>query len=326
MRIAVYGAGAVGGFLAANLARAGRDVALIARGAHLAAIRANGLTLETPDERFTVAVRASGDPAAIGPVDLVLVTAKTTANQAVAQGITPLLGPATPVVFAQNGVLWWYGQGFEPPVPADTERLDPDGRLAAAISPERRLGLIVYSPNEVKAPGVVTTASAKSRFVLGAADPGRSLDDVAAALADAGFGLALTPDIRAAMWKKLLVNISTGPVTALTRATAAGVVENPGTAVVSRRLIEEALIIAEAHGFHDLGIDPVALSVAGSRPDHKPSMLQDVERGRAIEIDSMARIVQDFARQAGIATPTLDIVLALLIRLGRTLGIYEGGD
>ena len=326
MKIAIYGAGAVGGFLAAKLARAGRDVALIARGAHLAAIQADGLTLETPDERFTVAVEASEDSASIGPVDLVLVTAKTTANPAVADGIAPLLGPKTPVVFAQNGVLWWYGQGFQPPVPTDTKRLDPDGKLAAAIAPERRLGLIVYSPNEVKAPGIVTTASTKSRFVLGSADPSRPLDDVAATLGDAGFGLAQTPDIRVAMWKKLLVNVSTGPVTALTRATAAGVVEDAGTGVISRQLIEEVLAVAEAHGFRELGIDPAALSAAGSRPDHKPSMLQDVERGRAIEIDSMVRIVQDFARQAGIATPTLDTVLALLIRLGRTLGIYPGGD
>ena len=125
MRIAIYGAGAVGGFLAAKLARAGRDVALIARGDHLAAIQADGLTLETPDQRFTVAVQASDDPATIGPVDLVLVTVKTTANQAVADGIAPLLGPTTPVVFAQNGVLWWYGQGFQPPVPADTTAARP---------------------------------------------------------------------------------------------------------------------------------------------------------------------------------------------------------
>ncbi len=326
MKIAVYAAGAVGGFLAAQLARAGREVAVIARGTQLAAIQADGLTLETPDERFTVALEASDDPAAIGPVDLVLVTAKTTANPAIAAGIGPLLGPTTPVVFAQNGVLWWYGQGFRPAVPADTTRLDPDGKLAAAIAPERRLGLIVYSPNEVKAPGVVTTASARSRFVLGAAEPGRPLDDVADALGNAGFDLELASDIRAAMWKKLLVNVSTGPVTALTRATAAGVVEDPGTAVVSRKLIEEALAVAEAHGFRDLGIDPAALSATGSRPDHKPSMLQDVERGRAVEIDSMVRIVQDFARQGGIATPTLDTVLALLIRLARTLGIYAGGD
>jgi len=322
MRIAVYGAGSVGGYLAARLARAGREVAVIARGGHLAAIRAQGLTLETPDERFTVAVEASDDPAEIGPVDLVLVTAKTTANPAVAAGIAPLLGPTTPVVFAQNGVFWWYGQGFAPPVPAPVTRLDPTGALAAAIAPERRRGLVVYSPNEVTAPGVVHCGSTKNRFVLGAPEPALPLDDVAAALHGAGFGLETTADIRGVMWKKLLVNISTGPVTALTRATAAGVVEDPGTALVSRRLIEEALAVAEAHGFQDLGIDPIALSKAGSRPDHKPSMLQDVERGRPFEIDSMARVVKDFARAAEIATPTLDVVLALVVRLGKSLGIY----
>ena len=322
MKIAVYGAGSVGGYLAARLAKAGREVAVIARGEHLAAIQANGLVLETPDERFAVKVQASDDPGRIGPVDLVLVTAKTTANQAVAGGIAPLLGPETPVVFAQNGVFWWYGQGFRPPVPATTTRLDPAGRLAAAIAPERRLWLVVHSPNEVRAPGIVKNGSTRNRFVLGAADPSRPLDDAVAALDGAGFVLERTGDIRAAMWRKLLVNVSTGPVTALTRATAAGVVEDPGTAALSRRLIEEALAVAEAHGFDDLGIDPVTLSQPGSRPRHKPSMLQDVERGRALEIDSMARIVQDLAREAGVATPTLDLVLALLIRLARTRGIY----
>ncbi len=322
MRIAVYGAGSVGGYLAARLAKAGREVAVIARGPHLEAIRASGLTLETPEERFTVEVEASDDPGEIGPVDLVLVTAKTTANQAVAAGIAPLLGAKTPVAFAQNGVFWWYGEGFRPPVPTSTTRLDPDGRLAAAIGAERRLGLVVHSPNEATAPGVVHNGSTRNRFVLGAADPTRPLDDVVEALEGAGFDLERTRDIRAAMWKKLLVNVSTGPVTALTRATAAGVVEDPATADLSRRLIEEALAVAEAHGFRDLDIDPVALSKPGSRPRHKPSMLQDVERGRPLEIDSMARIVQDFARQAGLPTPTLDIVLALLVRLARTLGVY----
>ncbi|MEZ5864221.1 MAG: 2-dehydropantoate 2-reductase N-terminal domain-containing protein [Geminicoccaceae bacterium] len=158
MKVAVYGAGSVGGYLAARLAKAGREVAVIARGAHLAAIEANGLTLETPEERFTVAVQASDDPTRIGPVDLVLVTAKTTANPAVAAGIGPLLGPATPVAFAQNGVFWWYSQGFSPPVPASTTRLDPEGRLAAAIAPERRMGLVVHSPNEVVAPAWSGTA------------------------------------------------------------------------------------------------------------------------------------------------------------------------
>ncbi|MEZ5864222.1 MAG: ketopantoate reductase C-terminal domain-containing protein [Geminicoccaceae bacterium] len=126
------------------------------------------------------------------------------------------------------------------------------------------------------------------------------------------------------MWKKLLVNVSTGPVTALTRATSAEVVNDPAAAAVSRRLIEEAIAVAAAHGFVDLGIDPVARTRPGSRAQHKPSMLQDIELRRPPEIDTMARIVQDFAREAGVPTPTLDTVLALLIRLSRTLGIYAG--
>lgn len=322
MRIAVYGAGAVGGYLAARLAKAGCEVAVIARGPHLAAIRRDGLTLETPDERFTVAVEGSDDPRAIGPVDLVLVTAKTTANAEIAQRIGALLHDRTPVVFAQNGVFWWYGQGFEPGRPVDTQRLDPDGRLAAAIAPERRMGLVIYSPNEVTAPGHIACGARRNRFVLGAPQamgPGHAtdLDRVATALGDAGFTLETTGDIRAEMWRKLLVNLSTGPLCALTRATAAGIVEDPATRAVCRRLMEEGLAVARAHGFADLGIDPEARSAPGSRPDHKPSMLQDVERGRPIELDSMVRIVQDFARAAAVPTPTLDTVVALALGLAR---------
>jgi 2-dehydropantoate 2-reductase len=226
VRIVVYGAGSVGGFLAARLAKAGRDVAVIARGPHLAAIRARGLTLEAPDETFTVQVQANDDPAAIGPADLVLVTAKTTANPAVAASIGPLLHAGTRVVFAQNGVFWWYGRASIRACRRCREARS-EGRLAAAVPPERAMGLVIYSPNEVVEPGRVVCGSSNSRFVLGAPRPDTPLDTVRDALADAGFTLETTADIRAAMWKKLLVNLSSAPLAALTQATSAEIVGDP---------------------------------------------------------------------------------------------------
>ena len=323
MRIVIFGAGAVGGYLAAQLTRAGRDVAVVARGEQLAAITDAGLTLETPDETFTVAVQAADDPAALGPADLVLVTLKTTANPLVPAAIAHLLHDTTRVVFVQNGVFWWYGQGFDPGVSFDTARLDPEGRLAHAIPAERAMGLVVYSPNEVVAPGRVLCTMRDCHFHLGqpVRDAGAS-EAVAEALGGAGFRVERPADIRQAMWKKLLLNLSTAPFCTLTRATASGLDDEPGISEVARAMVLEAIRVAAAHGFADLGVDPVALTRPGGRLAHKPSMLQDLERGRPLELDSMLAIVQDFARSAEIETPTLDIVLALLTRLARTEGLY----
>lgn len=323
MRIAVYGAGAVGGFLAAQLARAGRDVAVIARGEQLDAIRAAGLTLELPGETFTVRLEASDDPAAIGPVDLVLVTLKTTANATVAAGIAPLLHDDTGMVFAQNGVFWWYGEGFEPGVPVVTARLDPAGRLVAAIGRGRAMGLVVYSPNTVMAPGRVRCTMRDSHFHLGgpAAAAGR-IDRAAELLGDAGFRLERPADIRAAMWKKLLLNLCTAPLAALTGADEAALANALGIGGVARGMVEDGIAVAAAHGFADLGVDAAKLVTPGQGSAHKPSMLQDLERGRPLEIDSMLAIVQDFARSAGVATPTLDTVLPLLMLMARERGLY----
>jgi 2-dehydropantoate 2-reductase len=326
VRIAVFGAGAVGGFLAAHLARAGRDVSVIARGAQLDAIRADGLTLELPHETFDVALEASDDPRTVGPVDLVLVTVKTTANPAIAAAMAPLLHDGTAVVFAQNGVFWWYGLGFDPGVPVDAARLDPEGRLAATLGPDRALGLVIYSPNEVIAPGRIRCTVSDSRFHLGG--PDRAAGQVAraaAALGDAGFRLEVPADIRAAMWQKLVLNLCTSPLSTLTRATEAGLESLPGMIEVGRGMVRDGLAVAAAHGFRDLGIDPEKLVAPGLRTPHRPSMLQDLERGRPLEIDSLLAIVQDFARAAGVATPTIDTVLPLLILLARGRGLYPAG-
>ena len=329
MRVCVFGAGAVGGYLAARLAHAGRhEVSLITRGAHLDAIRRHGLKLVTPDETFVAAPRAAADPAELGAQDLVIVSAKAPALPAIARTIGPLLGPDTPVAFAMNGVFWWYGHGFAPHGrPLDLRRLDPDGSLHREIGPKRALGMVVYSPNEVVEPGVVHNGGRANRFALGdPEDPNSARVRAAAeALSGAGFGVEVVGDIRREMWRKLVRNLSAAPICALTGARSREAVEDPATREVSRALIREAIAVAAGHGFDDLGVDPEGLTTPGNRPLHKPSMLQDLERGRPMEIDAMLGVVADFAAAAaagGVPTPTLDTVLALLILRARTAGVY----
>ena len=328
MRICIYGAGAIGGYLAARLAHAGRKVSVVARGAHLEAIRNTGLTLITPGERFTVHPAAAEHPAELGQQDLVIVAAKTPALPEIARKLEALLGPETPVVFAVNGVFWFYGDGFTPHGQRlDTGRLDPDGALHRLVGPERAFGMVIYSPNEVVEPGVVRNEREhNNRFVLGEAMPsGGSSSRLAAAaeaLGGSGFTLEATPDIRRAMWMKLVRNVSGSPLCALTGADMSTAFADPAVRAVRASLLREALAVASAHGFDDLGISPETQREERTELAHKPSMLQDMERGRPIEIDTMLGIVADFGAAAGVATPILDTVVALLATRARVVGSY----
>ena len=327
MRIGIVGAGAVGGYLAASLARHGRDVAVVTRGPHLAAIRAHGLTLEDGRGRCTVRIPAAADPAELGPCDLYIVTAKHPALPAVARALAPVLGPTTPVAFAMNGVFWFYGHKFAPlgrPLPLT--RLDPEGACATLIGPERALGIVVHSPNEVVAPGIVRNGGTMNRLVIGdtAAAPTPRLRAAAAALEGCGFTLETTTELRAAMWRKLMLNLSGAPLCALTGATRGQLVADAGSRRIAVTILTEALGVAAAHGFTALGIEPERESAAGAGLGHKPSMLQDLERGRPIEVDSILAVVQDLARDAAIPTPALDIVTALLRGRAATAGCLPG--
>lgn len=325
MRICIFGAGAVGGYLAARLARAGKSVSLIARGANLQAIRSQGLRLETPAEDFVVHPTASDDPAALGPQDIVILSAKTPALPAIARTIAPLLHPGTTLVFAVNGVFWFYAHGFRPGglVPA-TERLDQGQTLENLIGADKALGMVIYSPNTVVAPGHVRNARAKGdRFILGEARQGeteRALE-VAGGLAGAGLDVRVEADIRRAMWTKLTLNVASSPLCCLTRQKAKTAFADPEIRRLAHGLISETLAIARAHGF-DLDIDPERQSSAEEKTDHKPSMLQDLELGRPMEIDSQLLILKDFARQLDQPTPTLDIILPLLVQRARLAGAY----
>ena len=325
MKIAVVGAGAVGGYLAAELARAGHQVSVIARGENLRAIQTSGLVLETSADRFVVQLQASEDPADLGPQDLVIVTAKTPALPELFRRLGPLLAPDTPVLNAMNGVFWWYAHDFAPEgIAPDTRRLDPDGRLAETLPLERCVGMIVYSANSMVAPGVVRNTSPANRFIIGAAHRGGGPDveAIARAIGDARFETVPTSDIRREMWHKLLRNIASASVAVLTGATIADIADNPDLAEIARSVHLEAAAVAEAHGFGGFAAEAETLYRPGTRLRHKPSMLQDLELGRRMEIDTMIAIVQDFARQSSVPTPRLDTLLPLVIARAELAGCY----
>ncbi len=314
MKIAIFGAGAVGSCLGAGLAESGADVTLIARGAHLDAMRANGLTIVRDGASRTVTVRCTDDPAEAGPQDTVIVTLKAhTAGDNVA-AMRPLLGTDTAVVTAMNGIPWWYfyrsGGRFEG---HRLESADPGGRQWADIGPERAIGCVVYAAAEVAAPGTVAHIFGRA-LPLGEPDGTRSdrCRRLGAALEAAGFEAPVVSDIRDQIWRKLWGNLSFNPVSVLTHGTLAGLVEDPGALAVIRAMMVEAEAVGHALGI-DFGMDVDArIALASEVGAHRSSMLQDLMRGRSLEIDPLVTAVQEMGRLVGVATPTIDQVLALV--------------
>ncbi len=298
MRIAVYGAGAIGGHLAVRLAQNGHDVTVIARGAHLAAMQAGGLTLHTPSETLHATPRATDDPRAAGPQDAVLVTAKSPALPAIAPLLAPLLGPDTPVAFVMNGIPWWYGH-------------DPDG-IATHIPAARALGAVIYSACTVTAPGHITVEHARSRLLLGEPDGSVSprLSALAAALRCTGLKVDETPVIRDWIWTKLLMNLASGSFAVLTRSPPRDIYAEPAALAAARAVAHEGAALAAALGC-TIRMDIEAQLIAGQSMTHKPSILQDLEAGRPMEIATILDAPLALARAADVATPTLDVMAAL---------------
>jgi len=322
MRICVFGAGAVGSHFAVRLALAGHDVSCVMRGPHLDAVQANGLTLRVGNGEFKAGVKASDDSAALGPQDVVISTLKATGLASLAGGLQPLLGEDTAVVFAQNGIPWWYDIGLSPkhpPVP-DLAFLDPGGRLRAAIPRERIVGGVVFSSNEIVAPGVVANLSPeRNRLLIGECDdrPSERIAQLRAALNAAQIESAEVTQIRETIWSKLLTNMSMSVLCLLTGQTARAVRDDPALADVVPRLLDEANSIAQSC-FPEVK----RVTRSGPAPDHKPSILQDYELGRAMEIDVLVRAPSAFARAAGLSTPMLDLMAALAIRQARDKALY----
>jgi len=323
MRICVFGAGAVGSHFAVRLALAGHDVSCVMRGPHLDAVQANGLTLRVGSAEFKARVKASDDPAALGAQDVVISTLKATGLASLAKSLQPLLGADTAVVFAQNGIPWWYDIGLSPkhpPVP-DLAFLDPGGRLRAAIPRERIIGGVVFSSNEIIAPGVAANLSPeRNRLLIGECDD-RASERVAllrAALNEAAIESPDVAQIRETIWSKLLTNMSMSVLCLLTGQTARAVRDDPALADIVPRLLDEANSIAQSC-FPEVK----RVTRTGPAPDHKPSILQDYELGRAMEIDVLVRAPAAFARAAGLSTPMLDFMAALAIRQARDKGLYK---
>jgi 2-dehydropantoate 2-reductase len=324
MRICIFGAGAVGSHLAVRLSRAGHDVSCVMRGPHLEAVKAKGLTLRAGGAEFSARVTASDDPAQLGPQDFVISTLKATALSSLATSLRPLLRDDTAVVFAQNGIPWWYDVGLSPdhPPPPDLAFLDPGGALRSAVSQGRIIGGVIFSSNEVISPGIVANLSPDRNVLqVGECDDRTTerIEQLRTVLQEAGLLSPPVPRIREAIWSKLLTNMSMSVLCLLTGQTAKAVREDPDLADVVPRLLDEADSIARSC-FPDIKRVPRN----GPAPNHKPSLLQDYELGRAMEIDVLGRAPATFARAAGLSTPMLDMMAALAVRQARDKGLYRG--
>ena len=324
MKIAVYGAGSIGGYLAVLLARAGADVAVVARGATLAAIREQGLRLVTATGTIEAKPRCAEDPSQLGRQDYVILALKAHAIPAIVDRVQPLLGPETAVVTAANGIPWWYF--YKHPAPWENmqlESVDPGGRVWSGIGPERAIGCVVYPACRVEAPGLIVHESG-DRFTLGEPDGTTSerSRNLAAVLIQAGIKAPVRSRIRNEIWVKLWGNVSLNPISALTGATLDVITGDPATRALARSMMIEAREIGERLGV-DFGID-VDKRIAGAAAvgEHKTSMLQDLERGRELEIDAIVTAVQELGRKVGVPTPHIDTVLALVRQRARVAGLY----
>jgi 2-dehydropantoate 2-reductase len=312
MRFAILGAGAIGGLLGARLAAAGHDVALVARGPHLDALRTRGLTLAAGEGHRTFRLPATDEPAAVGPRDCVVLAVKAPAVPAAVAAMAPLLGPATTVVPVLNGIPWWYGHGM-PGDPGPLDSVDPGGLAWQALDRGRILGCVTHAAASVPEPGVVRHAAGE-RFVLGEPDGSRSarLAGIAAAFRSAGLDAPETVEIRREIWLKAWGNAAFNPVSALTGATMAEMCEDEGTAGVLRAVMAEVEAVAAAQGIRM----PVPLEerfgMARGLGRFRTSMLQDLEAGRPLELDAILGVVVELGRRAGVGTPLASAILALV--------------
>jgi 2-dehydropantoate 2-reductase len=328
MKICVFGAGAVGGHLAAKLAASGHDVSVVARGAHLEAMRDNGITLIHGKETIRGRVRASDGATALGLQDFVFVTLKANLLGVFAEAAAPLLSKDTGVVFAQNGIPWWYGIGLSEkrPSPPDLSRLDPRGKLGELLSKAQIIGGVVYSANEVREPGVIVNhVPGSNMLVVGHADDRKSsnIEELRSLLGKADLYSPPTSDIRQAVWAKLVQNLGTGALCTLAEATIKQVRGDPGLATLSTRLGAEGIAIAKAHG---VGVEGAPQRPGGGQSSglisHKPSMLQDYERGRPMEVEAQLVAVLEFARAAKVPAPALETVVPLVVFKASAKGLY----
>jgi len=323
MRICIFGAGAIGGLMAAKLALKGEvDVTVIARGPHLAAMQADGLRLVSEGQEVVARPRCVATAAEAGPQDYVVVTLKAHSLPAAAQQMQPLIGPETAIVSAVNGVPWWYfhaiGGTHDGRI---VESVDPGGVVTRLLPPMRAIGCIVYPAAEVSAPGVIEHTYG-DRFSLGEPDGSRSprAQRLSEALIAAGFKAPVRPRIRDELWVKLWGNLAFNPISALTTATLDVLVADDEQRGVARTMMLEGQRVAEALGIR-FAID-VDKRIAGAAEvgAHKTSMLQDLERGRPMEVEALLGAVVELADLVGEPAATCRTVLSLVRARARAAG------
>lgn len=324
MRICIFGAGAIGGYMGVELARAGAEVTLIARGPHLAAIREKGLRLRIGGDEHVVHPRATDDPVEAGPQDYVVVALKAPSVPPVAANIARLCHDQTHIVTAMNGIPYWYfykhGGKLEG---SRLEKVDPGGVLWDTLSPERAIGCVVYPAAEIVEPGVIEHVYG-NRFMLGEPDGNRSdrVKALSEALTAAGLKAPVRPRIRDDIWVKLWGNLSFNPVSCLTGGTLEELASDPGVRDVLRRMMRESQQVGEALDVKFSVDIEKRIDWGGETGAHKTSMLQDLERGRPLELDALVGVVAELGRMVGVETPTIDAVLALVSQRARLAGCY----
>lgn len=328
MKFAIVGAGAIGGYLGARLALAGEEVTFIARNRNLAAINANGFRLIEEDGREQVArnLRAVQRMAEAGPQDVVLLTLKAHQVKDVLPELRELFGPHTLVVTMINGLPWWYFHKLAGPYEGRSlESVDPGGVIGAHIEAERVIGGIVYPASELVEPGVVRVVEG-NRFTLGELDGSRSerIEALSQAMMRAGFKSPVSKDIRGEIWVKLWGNLSFNPISALTHATLQDICRFPATRQLAARMMTEAQAIGEKLGVEfKISLDK-RIGGAEAVGAHKTSMLQDVEHGRALELQALVGSVVELAQITQTPAPNIEAVYAVAGLLAQTLAQQAG--
>lgn len=327
MRICIYGAGAIGGFMAVGLSQVdGVELSVIARGPHLQAIRSNGLRLVKSGAESVGHMAATSDPAELGPQDVVISGLKAHQAWESAEHMTPLFDRHTALLTCQNGVPWWYfhgiGGAFEG---RRLKSVDPDDRQWRVIGPERAIGCVVYPATEITEPGVIRHVYG-DKFALGEPSGAtlKRTEALSQCLEAAGFKAPILDNIRDEIWLKLWGNLCFNPLSALTRATLDVVATDPGTRAVARAMMLEAQEIAHRLGASFRVDVERRIDGAAKVGAHRTSMLQDLEAGRAMEIDALVTAVKEMGGIVGVETPTIDMMLALVQQLGRSQGLYAG--
>ncbi|TDW24118.1 2-dehydropantoate 2-reductase [Kribbella kalugense] len=323
MRVAVLGAGAIGAYVGAALHRGGTEVHLVARGAHLEAIRSNGVQVLSPRGDFEARTPATDDPAEIGPVDYVFLGLKANSYSSAGPLLQPLLHDRTVVVAAQNGIPWWYFHGLKGPYEGRRiESVDPDGSVTRVIDLDRAVGCVVYCSTELESPGVVRHLEG-TRFSIGepAGGPSQRCEDFSTAMIAGGLKCPVEADVRNDIWIKLLGNAAFNPISALARATMVEIATHQGTRQMVRMMMEESLAIAAALGCHpDISVDK-RLDGAERVGEHKTSMLQDLEKDKPLELDVILAAVVELADLTGTPAPTLRAVHAVTDLLSQKVGV-----